>query len=79
MIKTILIASVVFIAGYVIGVNVHTKRIDKKLEKCNALLNTIKEKNNQFLTNFSNLYGEVNGTQGQFTEMDERIMGMWMD
>ena len=79
MIKTIVIASVVFVTGYVIGVNVHTKRIDEKLEKCNALLKTIKEKNNQFLTNFSHLYGEVNGTQGQFTEMDERIMDMWMD
>ena len=68
-----------FISGVGVGYLIHSKNIDKKIAHCNELVTRIKENNNKFLSNFSTLYHEIEGNEGTFTEMDERLMDMWID
>lgn len=68
-----------FFGGILIGENIHSNRIDAKLVQLNNLVVEVKEKNNQFLTNFSTLYSTYCKKDGSFTDVDEKLMDMWMD
>jgi len=65
--------------GVSIGKRMVTKDIEEHIIEMAELAEVIKQRNNQFLSNYSDLYHKSNGCEGQFTDLDEYIMDMWID
>lgn len=77
--KVLLFYVLAFGCGCVCGHCFHTKRLNDKIEYLNCLYNLIKKRNNDFLSNFSELYSLQSNSEGKYTDMDEIIQSMWMD
>ena len=77
--KVLLYYIFAFGCGCVFGHCIHTKRLNDKVEYLNFLYNLIKKRNNDFLSNFSELYSLQSNSEGKYTDMDEYIQSMWMD
>lgn len=79
MIGYILIAIISFFIGAKWAINARLKMYEaKKLEIAN-LMKELKTKNNEMLSNFSTIAHATSNTEGQWTEIDEFIMPMWME
>ena len=68
-----------FISGIRIGLRIRSRKMEKKKEELLALLGEVKESNNQFLSNISKVYHETEGKTGQWTEIDDYLINMWME
>lgn len=78
-IKAMIFFFITFGCGCLCGYKLHNKRINDKLEYMYVLYESIKKRNNDFLTNFMTLYSKQSGSEGKYTDMDEYIQSMWMD
>lgn len=65
--------------GYKLGYSAHTDEINRKIDKLHDLADDLKEKNNVFLRNVSEVYNYVNGTDGKLSEIDIFLMDKWID
>lgn len=65
--------------GYFTANYIHTKMLDDKIKEINEAARKLKDRNNEFLNNFLSLYHYSTDTEGQFTDMDECVMDMWME
>ena len=76
--KFIVLGSV-FTLGVIVGNRIRTNAINKKLYALYQLTELVKKENNKYLSNVSDLYSKLTGTEGKFTEFDEYISSMWME
>lgn len=74
-----LIGGGLVILGVVIGKNIHTKRIDEKINYLHHLADEIKDKNNTMVDNLSKVYQLNNPNTDEFTEFDAMLIDMWID
>jgi len=75
----ILIFGVGAAIGVKVGLNIQTNTIREHLACMAYLSEKIKTRNNQFLTNYLDLYHKSNDCEGEFTDIDEYTMDMWID
>jgi len=79
MLGYILVAIVSFFIGARWAINARLNVLEeKKLEIAN-LMTELKNKNNEMLSNFSKIAHVASNTEGQWTDVDEFIMPMWME
>ena len=64
--------------GVAVGLRVKTKQMKDLFAEMQELLQQLKDTNNQTLINCSKIYADKAGTEGQFTDIDEYFMSMWM-
>lgn len=79
----------VFFLGVKIGKQIQTQKIidvaelieynENVIRNNEEFIKTIKQTNNQMLNNCAELYREVYGQEGEFTDIDAKLMEMWMD
>ena len=79
MLGYILIAIVSFIIGAKWAINARLKMYEEKKLKIASLMKELKTKNNEMLSNFSKIAHVTSNTEGQWTEIDDFIMPMWME
>ena len=68
-----------FISGIRIGLRIRSHKMEKKKEELMNLLKEVKDSNNTFLSHISKVYHEAEGKDGQWTEMDDYLLNMWME
>lgn len=76
---TILWAFLMFVSGIKFGINLRSKRLMAKEIEIKNLIADAKKKNNEMITNYSKIYHQMYGVEGQWTEIDDFLMPMWMD
>ena len=64
--------------GIAVGLRVKTRRMKDLFAEMQDLLQKLKDTNNQTLINCSKIYADGASTEGQFTDIDEYFMSMWM-
>lgn len=79
MLQTILISISTFFLGVSFGLRIQTTRLKKKEAELNELFMDIKKTNNSMLSHIAEAYAIACGTEGEFTEIDEKIAQMYMD
>ena len=65
--------------GIFIGLNRRSKKLDAKKQEIENLMIAVRKKNNEMLTNFSKVAHVTTNTEGQWTEVDDFLMPMWME
>ena len=53
--------------------------MDAKKQEIENLMIAVRKKNNEMLTNFSKVAHATTNTEGQWTEVDDFLMPMWME
>ena len=73
-------ASIFFMfLGINIGLRMRSRKIDSKKQEVLNLMVEVREKNNNMLSNFSKVAHAASNTEGQWTEVDDFLMPMWME
>lgn len=73
-------ASVIFMFfGISIGLRMRSRTIDSKKQEVLELMTEVRKKNNDMLSNFSKIAHATSNTEGQWTEVDDFLMPMWME
>ena len=75
----ILTALVFLWIGINLGVRAKLKLIENKKQEIKDLMDELKSKNNEMLSNLSKVAHVVSHTEGQWTDTDEFLMSMWME
>ena len=65
--------------GIGIGLNMKSKQLDAKKAEIANLMIEVRKKNNEMLANFSKVAHATTNTEGQWTEVDDFLMPMWME
>lgn len=65
--------------GMSIGLRMRSRKIEEKKQEVVNLMSEVRNKNNEMLSNFSKLAHAASNTEGQWTEIDDFIMPMWME
>ena len=79
MLGYILLAIVSFYLGFRFGVRAKLKMLESKEQKIANLMTELKNTNNEMLRNFSKVAHTTSNTEGQWTEVDDFLMPMWME
>ena len=77
--STIVIAIISLFVGIRVGLNVRSRKMENKKKDIQKLIIEVRNKNNQMLSNFSKIAHVASHTEGQWTEIDDFIMPMWME
>lgn len=65
--------------GIRIGLRIRTNKMEAKKAEIISLMKEVRNKNNEMLSNFSKVAHVASHTEGQWTEVDDFIMPMWME
>ena len=68
-----------FYFGFKLGRHAMTKAMRYKKQELLQLIDEAKQKNNDMLSNFSKVAHIASNTEGQWTDVDDFIMPMWME
>lgn len=78
-IRFVAVGIVSLFIGYQIGYRIQTKEILEYCERAAHLKEVIKNRNNEMVTNFANLYSLSEHDPNEFTEIDALLASMWME
>lgn len=68
-----------FLFGIAVGLKIRTHKMNSEAKELNILLNEIKKKNNELVTNLSKIYEMSDHDKSKFTEVDSMLFDMWID
>ena len=79
LVPVLVVAALSLAAGIGIGLHIQTRQMKDWEARMENLMGRLKKANNEMLSSFSYAYHKSTDTEGEFTDIDEEIMGMWMD
>lgn len=79
VILCIISSAIALFIGTRIGEHVRTQRIDAKIAEFNEIKEEVFEVNNRMISNISAAYAAATETEGQFNDLDDLFLNLWMD